>query len=148
MRFSFDQSTKRCDAQSTASRRRVLSSPKTFSDVALAYNDHLASLDQARIKFEEDVDSLNELVHARLAERRAWSGEGIRKVRWAKPEPWSTSREGAWQNWISSTRIRLDVRPPNYKNFRRPPHTSTSARAMTTISESSHLDACSRTRTR
>jgi hypothetical protein len=95
-----------------------MSSPRKFSDVAISFNEHLASLDSARKIFEEEVETFNDQVRDRLIERCEWSGEGIQKVRWRDPELCSSARQVAWLNWSAETRIRLDILLPRYQRFK------------------------------
>ena len=93
-----------------------MTSTKRFSDVSAAYNAHVANLDQARCIFEEEVTKLNEYVYRHLAERYP---RATRKLRWGAPKHWSTAREVTWLHWMAGCRVRLDVKPPGYKVFRK-----------------------------
>ncbi len=96
-----------------------MSSDKRLSEVSLVYNKHVANLDRARQIFEEEMQNLVDFVHKHFEDRRTWPQEGVRKVRWGKPQPWSSARSVPWLNWIAATRVRMDVKPPNYKVFRK-----------------------------
>jgi|GEM_PF-2185916 len=96
-----------------------MSSSSHYSDVSAAFNSHIANLDKARRVFEEEVEVLNSFVFKHLEDRRTWPVEGVRKTRWGRPEPWSSTREVAWLNWSAATRTRMDIRAPGYKRFRK-----------------------------
>jgi hypothetical protein len=95
-----------------------MTSDLRYSDVSQTYNTHVANLDRARLIFQREVEQLNEYASKHIEDRRSWPLEGVQKVRWGKPEHWSTARETTWLNWTSATRVRLDVRPPGYMRYK------------------------------
>jgi hypothetical protein len=96
-----------------------MSSDKRLSEVSLAYNKHVVNLDRARKVFEEEMQNLVDFAHKHLDDRRTWPQEGVRKVRWGKPQPTSSARSVPWLNWVAGTKVRMDIRPPNFKVFRK-----------------------------
>lgn len=92
---------------------------KLFSEVSLAYNEHLANLDEARRQFEDDVRGLNNHVADRLAEIASKPAGGLNKTRWSRLSDSSRQREGSWLTWVAGSSLELDVRAPRKKNFRR-----------------------------
>jgi len=94
-------------------------SEQGFTEVSMTYNNHVVNLDRARQGFEEDTRRFNGLVLSHLADVCSREPDGIGKMRWRLPEDWSSAREVAWLNFVASARIRLDLRPPQYKNFKK-----------------------------
>lgn len=95
-------------------------SKRQFSEITLAYCSHVAALDRARRMFEEDVQQLNRFVSAELDElARRPLDSVIPKVRWSDPRDWSTTKDVAWLNYLAGTQLSLDIRQPQYKNYKR-----------------------------
>ncbi len=96
-------------------------SKRQFSEITLAYCSHVAALDRARRIFEEEARQLNRFVLAELTELVGRPLDSvIPKVRWSDPRDWwSTARDVAWLNYFAATQLSLDIRQPQYKNFKR-----------------------------
>lgn len=90
-----------------------------FSEVSVIYNTHIANLNHAREMFEEEVRGLNELILEHLGDTAGRPRDGVVKLRWSAPEDRSKSRDVAWLNFRSGSRLRLDVRPPGFSRFKR-----------------------------
>ena len=89
-----------------------------LSDVAIAYNQHLANLDEARQQFESDVTELNAIVAERLVDSVGAPIERLRKHRWRDLVDFSSQRASSWLAWSAATKVRLDLRSPDRANFK------------------------------
>ena len=97
-----------------------MSSNGRFTDVTLAFNANLSTLDEARQIFEEDAIRLIALVNEHLGGtvERANLKESKSFLLWSLPEGFESKRAGHWLNFYAGTKTMLSIRPPNGKNFR------------------------------
>ena len=95
-----------------------MSSKRKFSEVARVYNDNISTINDARCIFQKEINSIGEFVFEHINEIcQTRPDEEIYKVRFSRPQDWSTVKDGPWLNYTSGTQISLDVRAPNKKRF-------------------------------
>jgi hypothetical protein len=92
---------------------------KRFTEVFIAYNECVAKLELARKTFQEELKDLNSLVSEHLAEVFSDGERNSIRHRWGGPEDWSTTKDGPWLNFISSTKVWLDIKQENNIRFSR-----------------------------
>ena len=97
-----------------------MSSNHRFTEVTVAFNINLSTLDEARQIFEADAIRLIAQVNEHLGGtvERANSRESKSFLLWSLPEGFESKRAGHWLNFYAGTKAMLSVRPPNGKNFR------------------------------
>ncbi|MBU6154145.1 MAG: hypothetical protein KGP28_07570 [Bdellovibrionales bacterium] len=95
---------------------------RRFSEVGIAYNDNVFSLDEARGIFEKEISQLNKITmdHLFTASKRLNQEDRYsKKFRWQDPEDDSRDRDGPWLNFTSRASIGIDIKTPGSKVFRK-----------------------------
>lgn len=94
---------------------------RKFSELTYAYNANAWNLNEARKIFQNEINEFNNDIEGRLQEvcQRPNDEGKIKKVRWSDPTDWSTSKDGPWLNYIASTQVEMDIKPPSFKIFKR-----------------------------
>ncbi|MDH5729293.1 MAG: hypothetical protein OEZ58_09905, partial [Gammaproteobacteria bacterium] len=76
--------------------------------VALQYNEHCATLDEARKVFRDEINNLNTRIFEELS--KYCNSEYKDRLRWGSVEEQSTAREGAWLSYWVGSNMTIDLK--------------------------------------
>lgn len=93
---------------------------RVFSELTHSYNANAWNLNEARKIFQNEINEVINEVVSHLPEvcQRPDDDGKVQKVRWSTPYDGSTSKDGPWLNYIASTQVVMDIRPPAFIRFK------------------------------